>query len=331
VVSALPRRLRAAGETARETISTEDLCEALTGVSALARAGLAGREAWAPLLGSGADDLPTWADRLRGSEAEPYARALVAVDKVAGTAGASTADLLDTVIKAMEAAQDSADARAAAVAGPKASARMLQFLPLLGLALGVAMGARPVQTLLGGGVGTAALVAGMVFLVVGRSWTGALIKRARGGPPLELIAVSVLAAALRAGLPLPTALGLTGAAWGGSLGDAWIRAGDGLARGEPWDKAWATPGGNDAGAGGWDDSLREALRLVWHSGVEAGSLLEAVSARLARGARREAVESCARLGVHLMAPLGLCYLPAFVALGLVPLLLSLVSDLPAGL
>jgi pilus assembly protein TadC len=69
------------------------------------------------------------------------------------------------------------------------------------------------------------------------------------------------------------------------------------------------------------------LWLVWSAGVEAGPLLEAVAARFGRAERRRLSQAAARLGVYLMAPLGLCYLPAFVALGLVPIMLSLAGSL----
>jgi hypothetical protein len=75
------------------------------------------------------------------------------------------------------------------------------------------------------------------------------------------------------------------------------------------------------------EEIRSALWLVWNFGVEAAPLLEGVAERASRAERRRLNQAAARLGVYLMAPLGLCFLPAFVALGLVPVLLSFATGL----
>ncbi|MDR1633975.1 MAG: hypothetical protein LBS27_03430 [Bifidobacteriaceae bacterium] len=365
-------------------VSLESLTEAVEQVAALAKAGVAGSRLWEPLLGPDADeeDLAAWARRLERSPAGPFAAAIAAVHQVALKAGASTAVLLGSVTQALTDAQESADALAAAMAGPKASARLLQFLPLLGLVLGTAMGASPLPVLFGGGAGTAALVIGVVLLAAGKAWSSALIRSASRPVSTDPLAAAVLAAALRAGMVLPAALIEVGCAWPGRLGAAMRSAGRGLAAGRGWDAAWAAPGvggvGVDAAAGevggraggaagataggtvrvglraGRDgpsaglakplgrppparmvstdfaQALRRALRPAWESGAEAGPLLEGARARAARADRRRLAQGAARLGVHLMAPLGLCYLPAFVALGLAPVVISFAGVLLAG-
>jgi len=44
-------------------------------------------------------------------------------------------------------------------------------------------------------------------------------------------------------------------------------------------------------------------------------------------ARSAAREAAGRLGVRLVLPLGLCFLPAFILIGLVPVILSLAAGL----
>jgi tight adherence protein B len=278
-------------------------------------------------LAAGEGGLAAWAAAQAGTAVEPCATAVLAVHQIGGHAGASTAELLDAVIAALQDAQETADARAAAIAGPKSSARLLQFLPVLGLVLGTAMGANPVAALLGGGAGTAALAAGLGLVALGRMWSGALIRAASrpGGP--EAMLAAVLAAALRAGLPLPAALLQVGEAWEGKFGSSLAAVGQALGRGQPWDEAWQSAPAGAPEAGPFTAALRDTLALVWTSGVEAGPLLEGLAARLGRAERRRLTQAAARLGVHLMAPLGLCYLPAFVAIGLVPVMLSLAAGL----
>ncbi|MDR1186134.1 MAG: hypothetical protein LBK95_01550 [Bifidobacteriaceae bacterium] len=320
----------------------ESLAEAVEQVGALARAGTTGPELWRPLFGRGADvdDLAAWASGLEGSAVGPFAGAVVAVHRVAVRAGASTATLLACISGALAEAQETSDALIAAMAGPKSSARLLQFLPLLGIALGMGMGAEPLQVLFGGGAGTVALAVGLGLLAAGKVWTDVLIRRASRPPSTDPLVAAVLAAALRAGLVLPAALVEVGTAWPGRLGGALESVGRSLAAGRNWDEAWdqALAKGQSAGSArsgrtppGFLESLRRSLRPVWQSGAEAGPLLEGVNQRAARAERRRLAQAAGKLGVHLMAPLGLCYLPAFIALGLVPVVLSFAADLLPGL
>lgn len=120
-----------------------------------------------------------------------------------------------------------------------------------------------------------------------------------------------------------------------------------LDTGLDWDAAWeagdprpSSPRGWRAGAGmrgrpapasGGDARglrhLRESLEFAVRTGAPAASLLRAQAARLRRQRHREAEKRAAALGVRLMLPLGLCSLPAFICLGVVPVLIGLVPTL----
>lgn len=65
------------------------------------------------------------------------------------------------------------------MAGPVTTARILAALPLLGLGIGQAIGARPVQTLLGTGQGRVCAVVGLACALLGWVWTSRLIAAAR--------------------------------------------------------------------------------------------------------------------------------------------------------
>ncbi|REE97088.1 hypothetical protein DFJ69_2544 [Thermomonospora umbrina] len=67
---------------------------------------------------------------------------------------------------------------AAQLAGPRATARLLAGLPLLGLALGVALGADPLAFLLGTIPGMLCLLSGIGLDVVGLWWTHRLARSA---------------------------------------------------------------------------------------------------------------------------------------------------------
>ncbi|TFV48544.1 type II secretion system F family protein [Blastococcus sp. TF02A_35] len=64
-----------------------------------------------------------------------------------------------------------------ATAGPRASARLLAGLPLLGLAMGSGVGADPWHVLTRTGTGQVLLVAGVLLEAAGIAWTGRLVRR----------------------------------------------------------------------------------------------------------------------------------------------------------
>ena len=72
--------------------------------------------------------------------------------------------------------------------------------------------------------------------------------------------------------------------------------------------------------------VEEVLALSRAAGVPASELLRAEAAELRAAARSSAQERAAALSVRLMLPLGLCVLPAFLALGVVPLLATVVTS-----
>jgi tight adherence protein B len=81
----------------------------------------------------------------------------------------------------------------------------------------------------------------------------------------------------------------------------------------------------DDGAAPWVAALAEALLLARESGVAAAPLLTAAAAAQRRRHAAEARVAAARLGVRVVLPTGLCLLPAFVLLAVVPLVLALLG------
>jgi tight adherence protein B len=71
---------------------------------------------------------------------------------------------------------------AAAVSGARASAALLAVLPVLGVAMGVGLGAAPLEVLFHTSVGHGALAAGTVLTAVGVLWTEHLISGAERPP-----------------------------------------------------------------------------------------------------------------------------------------------------
>lgn len=69
--------------------------------------------------------------------------------------------------------------------------------------------------------------------------------------------------------------------------------------------------------------VRDALELATRTGVAPGSLVRAAAAEHRRQEAAARTRAARRLGVLIVLPVGLCLLPAFVALTVVPLVLAL--------
>jgi pilus assembly protein TadC len=111
------------------------------------------------------------------------------------------------------------------------------------------------------------------------------------------------------------------------------RAADLLALGADPAVAWSAPPGLPAGS--LDTQIDALLRLARRSATSGAALAEAVT-ELAAQCRHDAAHTAAaaaeRAGVLIAGPLGLCFLPAFVCLGIVPVVAGLAGDaLQSGL
>jgi len=137
------------------------------------------------------------------------------------------------------------------------------------------------------------------------------------------VLLELLAAAVRAGASVPRALDAVGVAVGGPDGAGLRRASAALVLGATWDAAWV-------GAPGRLDVVRRALRPAWLHGAGPVQALRAAGESLRQERAAAARTAAARLGVHLVLPLGACFLPAFVLVGLLPVLLSLGAGLLGG-
>jgi tight adherence protein B len=113
--------------------------------------------------------------------AEPRLASLAVACDLAARNGAPLTGALAGVHAELMAEQRAARAVRTALAGPRSSALLLAGLPLIGLAMGSAMGAAPQRVLLHTGAGRLALVVGATLDFAGLAWTLALSRRALAG------------------------------------------------------------------------------------------------------------------------------------------------------
>lgn len=92
-----------------------------------------------------------------------------------------------------------------------------------------------------------------------------------------------------------------------------------LAIGADWETAWRGSGRRSPRL----LALRDALGFAALTGAPSSAILYAQAARIRREQFRAAEKEAAALGVKLVVPLGLCSLPAFLCLGVAPVLLAM--------
>jgi tight adherence protein B len=107
-------------------------------------------------------------------------RAVEAVWAVSERSGAPAAAVLDRVEQDLRAREAQHREIAAQLAGARSTAGLLAVLPVLGIGLGAAMGARPLAVLLGQPRGQLALLAGVVLEALGVLWTARIVAAAQG-------------------------------------------------------------------------------------------------------------------------------------------------------
>ncbi|KLO43847.1 hypothetical protein AWC17_07015 [Mycobacterium nebraskense] len=157
---------------------------------------------------------------------------------------------------------------------------------------------------------------------------------AYGPDPLAVAScLDVLAVCLGAGMAVATAARAAATSAPPALARVLRRAADLLALGADPVVAWTvTP---ELRANSADAQVEALLRLARRSAASGAALAEGV-AELAdqsrHGAAHAATAAAERAGVLIAGPLGLCFLPAFVCLGIVPVVAGLAGDvLQSGL
>jgi Flp pilus assembly protein TadB len=239
----------------------------------------------------------------------PDAQSAAALLTVHEQLGGDVAATLEGLAEGIEWRERASRAAVASVAGVRLSARLVAALPLLFLPLA------PSADLVTG-PGLLLLTIGIGLCFAGGRWIAALLPVPPREPDHVALLASVLAAALRGGAPLATALQAC-CLIDGPLQEELRRAHRRVALGSSWSEALRRSRDLEA--------LGEVLETGESLGLSLADVVEAHQrARLAEKERRfdEAVR---RAPVRMVVPLTVCILPAFGLLGLGPFLRSLLG------
>ena len=243
-----------------------------------------------------ADRLPVAIlEATRGAAGAADWACVAAAWRVATESGAPLAATLSRLGDVLVATDDARREVAIALAGPLATSRVVLALPALGLLGGALLGVDTLGVLATTPAGWFCLVAGGALLLVARSWMRRLVARARETDPTPGLGCELVAVAVSGGAPAAVALERVAAA----LDDAGLPS---------------------------DDGAAPAIEFAQRAGVPVAALLRAEAREARRDAQSAVRLRIAALGTRLLLPLGLCVLPAFVALGVAPLLLAMIGS-----
>ncbi|HCT14749.1 type II secretion system F family protein [Corynebacterium nuruki] len=251
---------------------------------------------------------------------------------VADRHGLALGRLSDRMIEDLDARLTHLGHTSSALAGARLTETILLLLPVGALGLGQSMGLSPFGFLTGNPLGVLLLLVGVVLACAGVLWAESLTVTVLGGVgrragPAGLAAARVLdtfAESLVAGLP---------------VADAWAAATETGDRDR--DRGGDGDGDRDlarvaallslgAGPAAWEPLRRDpaygpvARQAAGQtrSGARLAGGVRAQAARLRREAADRSLAASERVLVVVAAPLTLCFLPAFILVGLVPLVVG---------
>ncbi|WP_345186940.1 type II secretion system F family protein [Microbacterium panaciterrae] len=286
-------------------------------LAVLMQAGAAPPAAWRHLAESGVGEASAVVAELdRGRDLVEAVRAqggvwttVASAWRIAATVGAPLGEALRAIAAALEGAGEIRDEVEFALAEPAGTARLMLWLPLVGLLLGTALGFDTLTVLVTQPAGWVCLAAGIGLLLLARAWTRALVRRASPAEVIPGIRAELLVVALTGGTAIPRALRLVAEEIGR-------------------EEFGPVPGRSRSEEVVVEGAIERVLRLSATAGVPAVELLRAEAIRARREARTSGRKGAAKLSSRLLLPLGACTLPAFMLLGVAPLILSVLATTP---
>lgn len=141
--------------------------------------------------------------------------------------------------------------------------------------------------------------------------------------------VELFAVCLRAGLPTATALSTVAGFAPTDLAVRLTKTADLIELGADPTHAWAVDpdSGESSSAAGYYEKISTLARRSARAGSGLADGLVELAEQIRRHAHDAATAAAERAGVAISGPLGLCFLPAFVCLGIVPVVIGLAGGI----
>ncbi len=234
---------------------------------------------------------------------------------VAGLAGVTVLLLLPAHTPARP--SPLADRAARSAAAPPERAPLVRLRPVLAL-VGSVGGWAMVGGVAGMAVGTACGV--VVWVVLGRTEDPAVVRRRELLVEDLPTAVDLLGSCLDAGAAPESALVSVSGALGGPVGDELLSIHHRLEVGVDPTQVWRSVAAHPQLA-----PLGRAVGRAHETGAPVGVAVHRLAQELRERARADVETRARSIEVKAAAPLGLCLLPAFVVLGVVPMVVGVFS------
>lgn len=232
----------------------------------------------------------------------PEWRVLGAAWQLAEQSGAPFAPALDRIAAALSSIAEANRKRSVMLAGPKMTAALVSWLPLAAVVVSFVLGFDPLPVFLTP-FGVVLLATGAALQAVGMRWTRVLTDRVAGRDRVAGLECELTWVALSGGAPPDLALRRVVDAVADARAE-WITF-DSLRAGRP---------------------LARGLDMAAAAGVPASALLIDTATELRAETQAEIERDTERLGIRILIPLAVCVLPAFIAVGVVPVIVTLLGD-----
>lgn len=234
---------------------------------------------------------------------EPEWRVMAAAWSLAQQSGAPVALMLERIADALISLERVRERRSVLLAGPKATIRLVGALPIVALLMGALLGFDPLAVLLSPAGAVLAAVGG-VLLFFGVYWAKALTERLASAEWVSGLECELCWIALSGGASQQVALRRVVDAVD-YFGVEWVKFSSMSSKG----------------------SVHGVLRVAAQHGTPAGQMLlsEANAARVRTLTELE--REAERLAVRVLLPIGVCVLPSFIVLGVLPVLFAVMGSL----
>ncbi len=234
---------------------------------------------------------------------DPEWRVLAAAWSLALHSGAPIARMLERMAEALVSLERVGNRRSVLLAGPRATIRLVSSLPLVAMLFGAILGFDPIAVMLSP-AGAVLGALGGVLLLVGVRWAKVLADRLAAAEWVSGLECELCWIALSGGAAQHAALRNV-ADRADAFAVAWVRLGA-LRR---------------------DGAVQQVLRAATAHGTPAGSMLLAEAAAARARTLAELERQAERLAVSVLLPIGVCVLPSFIVLGVLPVLLAVMGSL----
>ena len=219
--------------------------------------------------------------------------------------GAAPAHTMQSVATALTVAADTVRLAQAYQAGPRSAQRIMMALPFFSLLGALVLGQDVLRVLVTSTLGWFLLFSAAALIWIAHVWTTRMINKALSFSWFNGMSAECCAMYVAAGLPLNSAL---------DKADAFAK---------PF--IASQPGCHDD-----RNALIGLIDLAHREGIPVAGLLRAHADQERSLAQQQLRFRVERLSVQLVLPLGVCILPAFIAVGIIPIVISMLSSTSLG-